>query len=85
MDLLGDIGGIKDILILIIGIFLRPISSHSFSISSAQTFFKIKTKDDEISRGTSLNSKKEKKKLRGIKISLLESFKLFLNCNQTVK
>jgi hypothetical protein len=45
MDLLGDIGGIKDILVFILGTFLGPISNHNFEISSAQKFFKAKTKD----------------------------------------
>jgi hypothetical protein len=59
MDLLGDIGGIRDILIFILGTFLGPISSLSFEISSAQKFFKAKTKDGTIF-GEKNNLKKRK-------------------------
>mgnify|MGYP001094581193 CR=1 FL=1 len=47
LDLLGDVGGIMDILIIIFGVFLFPLSHHSFLDTATKKFFYARTKDDK--------------------------------------
>lgn len=43
-DLLGDLGGVSEIIILVFGIFLLPISRHSFTIKATKKLFLARTK-----------------------------------------
>ena len=45
LDLLGDIGGIADLLILMFGIFIFPYSEHSFNISAVKKLYMAQTRD----------------------------------------
>ena len=47
MDLLGAIGGVFEISVFVFGIFLMPISEHSFIVSSARKLFHVKSTKDE--------------------------------------
>lgn len=48
LDLLGDLGGVTEIILIIFGFFLFPISEHSFYVSVARSFFIAKTKDESL-------------------------------------
>lgn len=45
IDLMGDIGGLLEISMILFGIFLYPISEHSFVIKVAKRMFFARTKD----------------------------------------
>ena len=45
LDLLGDLGGVTEIVTLIFGIFIYPISNHSYHIAAIKRMFLAKTKD----------------------------------------
>lgn len=48
LDLLGDLGGVTEVLMLIFGFFLFPISEHAFNLQSAKRFFLAKTEDEQL-------------------------------------
>ena len=48
LDLLGDLGGVTEIIMVVFGIFLFPISEHSFHTSALKRMFMAKTKDDNL-------------------------------------
>lgn len=47
-DLLGELGGVMEVLILFFGLFLFPISEHSFYLNAIKKLFFAKTHDDEV-------------------------------------
>lgn len=47
-DLLGELGGVMEVLVLFFGFFLFPISEHSFYLNAIKKLFFAKTKDDDI-------------------------------------
>ena len=44
-DLVGDLGGVIEVLIITLGILLYPISEHSFLLSASKLLFKARTND----------------------------------------
>ena len=48
MDLLGDFGGANEALVMLLGIFLFPVSEHSFIMSVIKNLFYAKTKESNI-------------------------------------
>ena len=50
LDLIGDLGGVTEIIGLIFGFFLLPVSYHSFIMKATQNLFYARTKDDNIFR-----------------------------------
>lgn len=42
-DLLGDLGGVRELFIISFGIFLLPISEHSFVMKAAKYLFFART------------------------------------------
>ena len=48
LDLLGDLGGVAEIIILVLGVAILPISSHSFQMRIFQRLYLAKTKDPSI-------------------------------------
>ena len=48
VDLLGDLGGVVEIIILVLGVAILPISSHSFLMRIFQRLYLAKTKDPSI-------------------------------------
>ena len=48
LDLLGDIGGISEILALFIGIFVFPISEISYNLSALNKLYLVNTKSPGI-------------------------------------
>ena len=45
LDLLGDLGGIRDIVIVILGIFLFPYSEFSYNLKALRKLFLVETID----------------------------------------
>ena len=45
LDLLGDLGGVTEIIMLLFGFFLFPISEHSFILKAAKKMFMARTTD----------------------------------------
>lgn len=43
LDLLGDLGGVTEVIMLVFGFFLFPISEHSFFVHAAREFYFAKT------------------------------------------
>jgi hypothetical protein len=47
-DLLGDLGGVTEVIMIFFGFFLYPISEHSFVIKAAKKLFYARTYRDDI-------------------------------------
>tara|TARA_B110000285_G_C14885805_1_gene496111 strand:- start:518 stop:790 length:273 start_codon:yes stop_codon:yes gene_type:complete len=47
-DLIGDLGGVKELIILSFGWFLFPMSEHSFIMKAAKHLFLARTSNKEI-------------------------------------
>ena len=47
-DLLGDLGGLTEIVMLVFGTFLFPISEFSFIVEGMKRFFIASTTDDTL-------------------------------------
>ena len=47
-DLIGDLGGVKELIILSFGWFLFPMSEHSFVMKAAKHLFLARTSDKQI-------------------------------------
>ena len=45
LDLFGELGGVIEIFIITMGIFLYPISKHGFLLNASSIFFKARTKN----------------------------------------
>ena len=43
LDLLGDLGGVMEIILLAFGFFLNPFSEHSFLLNAANSLFYART------------------------------------------
>ena len=48
LDLLGDLGGVTEVLMIVFGIILFPISEHSFYLHAARLLFLGKTEDESL-------------------------------------
>lgn len=46
--MLGDLGGVTEVLMLIFGFFMFPISEHSFYVHAAKLLYFAKTEDSEL-------------------------------------
>ena len=48
IDLMGDLGGVMEIVMVAAGTFLYGISEHSFYTRAIKKFYSAKTKDDKL-------------------------------------
>lgn len=48
LDLLGDLGGVLEVILLAFGFFLLPLSEFSYLIEAAQSLFYARTHRDDI-------------------------------------
>lgn len=46
-DLLGDLGGVTEVIMIVFGFFLNPISEHKFNLIAAKRLFLAHTHDDK--------------------------------------
>lgn len=60
MDLLGDLGGVLEIVLITFGFFINNISEHSFYTNAISKLYKANTKDEQ------LFGKKKQKKINAI-------------------
>ena len=45
IDLLGDLGGQLELFVFVFGVFMFPMSEHSFTLKAAKKLFLARTKD----------------------------------------
>lgn len=45
IDLLGDLGGVTEVIMICFGFFLFPISEHSYILKASKKLFFARTKD----------------------------------------
>ena len=57
LELIGDLGGVLEILLLIFGIFINPISEFSFYMKAIKKMFLIRTQDRTMTKGPALHKK----------------------------
>ena len=48
LDLMGDLGGVAQVVISVMGFFLFPFSEHNFVIKALQKMYNVRTKNDKI-------------------------------------
>ena len=48
LDLIGDLGGVLEIVITLFGIFLCPVAEHSFILKALQKLYLARTKQDDM-------------------------------------
>ena len=48
MDLLGDLGGVLEIILITFGFFMNNISEHSFYTNSISKLYMANTKDEKL-------------------------------------
>ena len=89
-DLLGDLGGVTQVITIVFGIIFYPMSEHNFIIDATSRLFMARTKDAYLFEDCS--EKKEKRTLykhmqknqeeigkhRHIKIRFKDSMKLYI-------
>jgi hypothetical protein len=48
LDLLGDLGGVTEVIMICFGIFIYPVSEHSFVIKAIRKLYMAKTKENQV-------------------------------------
>jgi hypothetical protein len=48
LDLLGDLGGVTEVIMILFGFFVFPFSEHQFTMAAAKKLFLARTTDDTI-------------------------------------
>jgi hypothetical protein len=48
LGLIGDLGGVSDIFVLLLGLFIFPISEFSYNLKALQKLYLVSTKDPNI-------------------------------------
>ena len=48
LDLIGDIGGVTEVVMMVFGVFMYPITEHSFTLLAAKRLFLARTDDPEM-------------------------------------
>ena len=56
--MIGDLGGVFEILVLIFGFFVNPISEHSFTMKALEKLYLAKTKQTDLLQKPSTLKKK---------------------------
>lgn len=95
LDLLGDLGGVTEVVMLVFGFILFPISEHSFTLKAAKKMFKARTAEnglfnsptkvlkqpEEYEKKLSMRQTKEIAKHHEIRIKYMDGVKLYIaNC-----
>ena len=68
MDLIGELGGVLEVLILFCSIFLTPVSEHTFILKALETLYLGRTLDKDLFVKTNLKNKKHKNKFKSFKV-----------------
>ena len=61
LDLLGDLGGVFEIILFVIGLMVYPVSEYSFYLKALSELFLVKTMDKDLMK-TPKNLRKKKYK-----------------------
>ena len=48
IDLLGDLGGVLEVIMVLTGAILMPIAEHHFTLQAAKRIFMARTKDSKL-------------------------------------
>ena len=48
LDVLGDLGGVTEVIMLLFGFFLYPIAEHSFILQALRRLYKARTTQDQL-------------------------------------
>jgi hypothetical protein len=48
LDLLGDLGGVTEVIMIVFGLIIFPVSEHSFIIKAVKKLYMAKTKNDKL-------------------------------------
>lgn len=48
MDLLGDLGGVTEVIMICLGIFINPVSEHSYIIKATKKMFLARSKNKNL-------------------------------------
>ena len=70
IGLLGDLGGISDILILIFGFFALPVSAFSYNLKVLEKLYLVRTYDSTLTEVKSTVKKNKKNKFKSKKIGI---------------
>lgn len=70
LDLLGDLGGIHDIAIALIGIFVLPMSNFSYILKILEKLYLVKTDDESLMMKKSMQKKNGKSKFKTKNVQL---------------
>ena len=55
LDLVGDLGGVIEVMVLIFGFVFFPISQQSFILKFTKSLFKARTSDGQLFRKTKVD------------------------------
>ena len=58
LDILGDLGGVTEVIMILFGFFLYPISEHSFVLQALRRLYKARTTDESLFRKDAQKSRK---------------------------
>ena len=75
MDLIGDLGGVLEVITFMFGIFLVPISEFSFVIKALQKLYLARTTQTGLFKNDKMRKKKNKTKFKTIKTLTPSKFK----------
>lgn len=65
LDLLGDVGGIMEVVLIVFGTILYSVAEHSFHIQALKRLFKVKTSQQDLFIDASdSDSEKEKEQCK---------------------
>ena len=76
IDLLGDLGGVLEILVMICGVFLFPVSEFKFILKAFELLYIAKSSDSNLFKDKT-NEKVDKKDYHPIKLSSRDMASLF--------
>lgn len=48
LDLLGDYGGLQEVLLILVGFLIAPFAEHSFTLEAIRKLYLAKTKDETL-------------------------------------
>ena len=60
MDLIGDLGGVMDIIIMLFGLVLYPYASYSYNLEMQRCLYKARTNDNKMFKPVKEQEKKPK-------------------------
>ena len=67
LDLLGDLGGVTEVIMICFGFFLYPISEHSFTLKAIRKLFLVRTREENLFLRDEKAEKKEEDYRKSVK------------------